>query len=218
MKTKSFPVYILTLGKGGPKMKVTADKPSDLKNFAFRKLGSLIVTNSTMQDFCNGMQLAVMDKPVVDHTGLTDRYDFQLNWTPDESQFASMGVHIPPPNPDDTTAPPGLYTALLQEQLGLKMERDQSDGPCDGDRQGRKSRARTNSAPVANCPIRNWQLEARGSKLNRDHQPRASKAAMEVLPSRCRCRAGNADSLRDDNQKRASFRSAHGTYQEGEPL
>ena len=55
-------------------------------------VASLSVTNSTMKDFCDGMQGAVMDKPIVDHTGLTDRYDFQLNWTADESQFAAMGV------------------------------------------------------------------------------------------------------------------------------
>ena len=73
-----------------------------------------------MQDFCNGMQGTVMDKPVVDHTGLTDRYDFKLNWTPDQSQFAQMGAHIPPAS-DDPNAPPSLYTAL-QEQLGLKLE------------------------------------------------------------------------------------------------
>ncbi len=126
---KELAVYALTVGKGGPKMKVTGDKPSDPKNFFFRKLGQLNVTNSSMQDFCNGMQSAVMDKPVVDHTGLTDRYDFLLNWTPDESQFGPMGVHVPPPNPDDTTAPPGLYTAL-QEQLGLKMEATKAMAPA----------------------------------------------------------------------------------------
>ena len=62
-----------------------------------------------------------MDKPVVDHTGLTGRYDFTLKWTPDQSQFASFGAPIPPPDPNDANAPPSLYTAL-QEQLGLKME------------------------------------------------------------------------------------------------
>ena len=66
------------------------------------------------------MQGAVMDKPVVDHTGLTARYDFNLNWTPDESQFEAMGG-FKPPSADDTNAPPALSTAM-QEQLGLKLE------------------------------------------------------------------------------------------------
>ncbi len=78
-------VYALTVAKGGPKMTVTADKPSAPGNFLFGKLGQLHVTNSSMKDFCHGMQEAVMDKPVVDQTGLTDRYDFNLNWTPDQS-------------------------------------------------------------------------------------------------------------------------------------
>jgi len=128
---KELAVYALTVGKGGPKMKVTSDKPSDPKNFFFRgKLGDLNVTNMTMQDFSDGMQSAVMDKPVVDHTGLTDRYDFTLKWTPDESQFGQMGgFRAPPPNPDDAAAPPGLYTAL-QEQLGLKMEATKAMAPA----------------------------------------------------------------------------------------
>ena len=111
--------YALTVAKGGPKLTLTTDQPNAPGNFLFRGLGKLMVSNSTMKDFCHGMQEAVMDKPVVDQTGLTDRYDFNLNWTPDQSQFASFGAHIPAPNPDDPL--PSLYTAL-QEQLGLKME------------------------------------------------------------------------------------------------
>jgi uncharacterized protein (TIGR03435 family) len=113
-------VYALTVSKGGPKMTVTADKPSDHRNFLFRGLGDLTVTNNAMKDFCDGMQGAVMDKPVVDQTGLTDRYDFHLKWTPDMGQFAQMGARVPPPT-DDPNAPPSLYTAL-QEELGLKLE------------------------------------------------------------------------------------------------
>jgi uncharacterized protein (TIGR03435 family) len=121
MEQREMSAYALTVGKGGPKLAVTAARTSTPGNFIFRGLGQLMVTNSTMKDFCQGMQEAVMDKPVVDQTGLTERYDFNLNWTPDLSQFASFGLHIPPPNPDDPNAPPSLFTAL-QEQLGLKME------------------------------------------------------------------------------------------------
>jgi uncharacterized protein (TIGR03435 family) len=117
---KELSVYALEIGKGGPKLTETIHQPADPRNFLFRKLGALMVTNSTMEDFCNGMQGAVMDKPVVDHTGLTARYDFNLNWTPDESQFEAMGG-FKPPSADDTNAPPALSTAM-QEQLGLKFE------------------------------------------------------------------------------------------------
>lgn len=118
---KELNVYALTVAKTGPKMSVTTSQPSDSRNFMFRGLGKLVVTNNTMEDFCRGMQGAVMDKPVVDQTGLKDRYDFNLNWTPDQSQFTAMGANVPQPNLDDPNAPPSLYTAL-QEELGLKLE------------------------------------------------------------------------------------------------
>ena len=118
---KELSVYALTVGKSGPKMTETIHKPTDPVNFIFRgKPGALMVTNATMKDFCDGMQSAVMDKPVVDHTGLTARYDFNLNWTPDESQFESMGGFKPPAT-EDPNAPPALSTAM-QEQLGLKFD------------------------------------------------------------------------------------------------
>jgi uncharacterized protein (TIGR03435 family) len=118
---KELSVYALTAGKSGPKMTETIHKPTDPVNFLFRgKPGALMVTNATMKDFCDGMQSAVMDKPVVDHTGLTARYDFNLNWTPDESQFESMGGFKPPAT-EDPNAPPALSTAM-QEQLGLKFD------------------------------------------------------------------------------------------------
>lgn len=117
---KELSVYALTVAKGGPKMTVTIHQPNDPVNFLFRNIGQLMVTNATMKDFCDGMQGAVMDRPVVDHTGLTARYDFNLNWTADESQFASLGIRVPPPT-DDPKAPPDLYRAL-DEQLGLKLE------------------------------------------------------------------------------------------------
>ncbi len=117
---KELSVYALEIAKGGPKLTETISQPSGPRNFLFRNLGNLTVTNSTMQDFCNGMQGAVMDKPVVDHTGLTARYDFNLKWTPDESQFEAMGGFKPPAT-EDPNAPPALSTAM-QEELGLKFE------------------------------------------------------------------------------------------------
>lgn len=121
MEKREMTAYVLTVAKSGPKLTLSTLPPSSPGGFGFRGLGKLSVANFTMQSFCHGMQEAVMDKPVVDQTGLTGRYDFNLNWTPDQSQFASFGAHIPPPNSDDPNAPPSLYTAL-QEQLGLKME------------------------------------------------------------------------------------------------
>jgi len=116
-------VYAIEVGSGGPKMKVTAAGPNDLQGFGFRGLGDLVVTNMTMKEFATWMQSSVLDKPVVDQTGLTAKYDFTLKWTPDDSQFAQFrgAVTTPPPAAgDNPNAPPSLYTAM-QEQLGLKF-------------------------------------------------------------------------------------------------
>jgi uncharacterized protein (TIGR03435 family) len=115
-------VYAIQVGAGGPKMKVSASGPNDQQGFGFRGLGDLVVINLSMKEFATWMQSSVMDKPVVDQTGLTDRYDFTLKWTPDDSQFAQFrgAVTTPPPAGDNPNAPPSLYTAM-QEQLGLKF-------------------------------------------------------------------------------------------------
>jgi len=115
-------VYVISLASGGPKMTKSTASPDDDQGFTFKRLGNLTVSNMTIADFASWMQSGVMDRPVVDQTGLTDRYDFQLKWTPDESQFGQFrgsGTTVHPPN-DNPDAPPSLYTAL-QEQLGLKM-------------------------------------------------------------------------------------------------
>jgi len=73
-----------------------------------------------MADLAGLFQGAVLDRPVVDQTRVEGRYDFTLNWTPDETQFGGLGLKVPPP-PDNASAPPGLFTAI-QEQLGLKLD------------------------------------------------------------------------------------------------
>ena len=111
-------VYAIIIGKNGPKLTKTDRKPSDNTNFSYTNRVVLTVRNATMADFADGMQASFMDRPVVNQTGLTDRYDFFLKWTPDGSQ-SGLGEKMPPPA-DDANAPPGLYTAI-QEQLGLKL-------------------------------------------------------------------------------------------------
>lgn len=122
-ETRELSVYAITVASGGPKLTKTTAAATDPPGFLFRGIGDLVVRNMTLKDFANGMQSAVMDKPVVDLTELKDRYDFTLKWTPDDSQFAQFRGAVTPPPPaagDNPDAPPSLYTAM-QEQLGLKF-------------------------------------------------------------------------------------------------
>jgi uncharacterized protein (TIGR03435 family) len=122
-ETRELAVYAIKVAPGGPKMTKATEKPDDPGGFGFRGLGDLIVRNFTMAQFATWMQSGVMDKPVVDQTGLTDRYDFDLKWTPDDSQFQQFrgAVNMNTPPSTDPNAPPSLYT-VVQETLGLKIE------------------------------------------------------------------------------------------------
>jgi uncharacterized protein (TIGR03435 family) len=118
---KELSVYVLSVAKTGAKLTKSEGDPNGLPGLFFRgRPGDLGVRNANMADFVGLLQGAVLDRPVVDQTGLTGRFDFSLNWTPDDSQFAGMGAKIPPPT-DSANAPPSLYTAI-QEQIGLKLD------------------------------------------------------------------------------------------------
>lgn len=116
---KELSALLLTVAKSGSKLKASEGDPKGLPGLFFQGVGVLNVTNATVSDFTDLMQQAVLDRPVVDQTGLTGKYDFRLKWTPDEAQLAQMGMKAPPTEVAD--APPNLFTAL-QEQLGLKMD------------------------------------------------------------------------------------------------
>jgi uncharacterized protein (TIGR03435 family) len=116
---KELSVYAIVVAKGGPKL-TKSEATGDTPGLLFQGLGKLPARNTTIAEFAAVMQDAVMDRPVVDQTGIKGRWDFALNWTPDPSQFVGLGVKVPPP-PDDPSAPPDLFTAL-QQQAGLKME------------------------------------------------------------------------------------------------
>ena len=68
-------------------------------------------------------------RTVLDKTGLDGRYDFTLQWTPDQGMMPAGGPGGPGgPVHGDTAADPGgpsLFTAL-QDQLGLKLESQKS--------------------------------------------------------------------------------------------
>jgi len=122
---KQLPYFALTIAKNGPKLKsstlspdASPEGPPPLVFRAFPQLIRLPGRYATMAELASVMQRAVLDRPVVDKTGLSGRYDFDLEWAPDASQFD--GAFGKQTNPDDS-AKPGLFTAI-QEQLGLKLE------------------------------------------------------------------------------------------------
>jgi bla regulator protein BlaR1 len=106
---RELPVYALAVAKGGPKLTRSQSDPSAPGGKGFGPPGNFGATNSTMADVADALGYVVVDRPVVDQTGLTGKFDLKLSWTPDGRTTESAD------------APPDFFTAIQQE-LGLKLE------------------------------------------------------------------------------------------------
>lgn len=116
---KAFAIYELDVARSGPKLKASAERPEDpaqLISTVYPDHLHLPARNATMAEFASLLQRAVLDRPVVDKTGLAGKYDFDLDWTADETQFGGeIGAA-----PADAQSPP--FFKAIEEQLGLKLE------------------------------------------------------------------------------------------------
>ena len=108
---REMPRYTLTVAKGVPRMEATKSPPEDgLPDQTGSIDGGHVFwrfTNNSMADFADFLQ-GVLDRPVVDETGLKGKFDFKLQWT--------AGLQAT----TDPSAAPGFFTAI-QEQAGLKV-------------------------------------------------------------------------------------------------
>jgi bla regulator protein blaR1 len=127
-ETKQLPVYALTVGKNGPKLKPGAGEMIQRKDGSVvknRTLGitfardpngdysqsrmQMIVRNRTVQELVNTLS-NLLDRPLLNRTGLEGEFDFTIEYERDPDVpglFGSVG--------------PGMFTAF-EEQLGLKFE------------------------------------------------------------------------------------------------
>jgi len=114
---KEFSIYELTIAKGGSKLKVAAepDATPQLVGVVYPGKIEVPARSVTMDDFVAMLQRATLDRPTVNKTGLTGKYDFTLDWAPDETQYGGELEKAP----DDAPSPP-LFEAI-QQQLGLKL-------------------------------------------------------------------------------------------------
>jgi uncharacterized protein (TIGR03435 family) len=106
---KEFAVYELVAAKGGPKLKEGADRPT---NGIERRAGHFDAYGTSMGQLAAQLT-SVLDRPVVDKTGIEGFFDFKLDYAEAELQ--------PDPNPAPNAAAADIFAAI-QEQLGLKLE------------------------------------------------------------------------------------------------
>jgi uncharacterized protein (TIGR03435 family) len=130
------PVYALSVAKGGLKLTALTGSCIPLEEFDFRSLrpgekgpaicdsaivrsGKLDFLSMSIADFCQNLALSVLDRPVMDRTGIPGRFNFHLEFAPDEltppltpGNSATAGT---PPEPG-----PSIFTAI--KELGFKIE------------------------------------------------------------------------------------------------
>jgi len=110
-ESKEQRVYFLVVGKGGPKLKeVQPEETKDLdqvrgSRLPMQMMPGRISGRAVPAGALAGVLSHVAGYPVVDHTGLTKTFDFDLKWTPEGNKGNA----------------PDLFAAI-QEQLGLKLE------------------------------------------------------------------------------------------------
>ena len=148
-ESRDAPVYELTVAKNGPKLQPSKEgscipmdlinrpgnvKPGDpMPNFCGggggRRKDGVLITDwyaVSMTEYAGRMLSSQVDRPVIDKTGLTGRFDVHLEFAPDVAMPGAGPVRLngverpdlPAPSADATG--PSIFTAL-QEQLGLKL-------------------------------------------------------------------------------------------------
>ncbi|MDQ6664169.1 MAG: M56 and DUF3738 domain-containing protein [Acidobacteriota bacterium] len=124
--TKEVPGYALVVAKGGSKL-----KPSEGEGTGNRGIRMQRGVMNGMQapvEFLTKSLADVVGKPVIDKTGLAGKYDWKLEWTPDQEQLKPGQTHDNAETAPPDLSGPSIFTAL-QEQLGLKLEATKAPAP-----------------------------------------------------------------------------------------
>ncbi len=77
---KEFAIYALSVAKGGPKLQAAAkpEAPPQLVGVVYPGKIEVPAKSVTMDDFVAMLQRATLDRPTMNRTGLTGKYDFDL--------------------------------------------------------------------------------------------------------------------------------------------
>jgi bla regulator protein blaR1 len=137
-ETRELPMYALVVAKGGPKLtsssKDAAPEPPpagfggtppkgiDARGRMMMSPGRIESQDTNLDMLAHALS-PQLGRSVLDKTGLTGRYDYTLQWMPDNAPppppgGAGSAMHAEPVS-DNAQVP--LFTAI-QEQLGLKLE------------------------------------------------------------------------------------------------
>jgi uncharacterized protein (TIGR03435 family) len=117
---KTLPVYEISVAGTALKLTASSGDANGFGTFGFPGYGAMVVNNSTLTEFANFLQRYVLDRPVLNQTAVEGRYNFRLDWTPDDSQFPGRTDQLRSIAPDRNFEPPDIFAAM-QSQLGLRL-------------------------------------------------------------------------------------------------
>lgn len=118
---REFAAYVLTVAKDRPNLK-PGQPNGNLHGIGIQpaKTGAMLFANNApIPAFTSFLQSLVFDRPVVDRTGLTGRYDITITFTPDDSLFSGhspVAIQL-----EDGVEPAPRFFDAIQQQLGLKL-------------------------------------------------------------------------------------------------
>jgi uncharacterized protein (TIGR03435 family) len=122
---KDFNVYALVVGKNGPKLKESPKDTDALPGASFgismgpSAVGRIEAKRADMTALANTLPRFV-GRPVVDQTGIEGRYDFELEFSPDDMK--ALGVPPPPESASHAAAELGVSLFTSVQRLGLRLE------------------------------------------------------------------------------------------------
>jgi uncharacterized protein (TIGR03435 family) len=133
--TVTRPVYALVIAKGGSKLKATVPGSQSTIEAGGHPVqfsggrGMMSAHGTPMIVLVRFLSQQGLGRPVLDQTGLTGEYDFELKWNPDLDspgmmQGPSHNAGFAPPE----SSGPSIFTAI-QDQLGLKLKA--TEGPLE---------------------------------------------------------------------------------------
>jgi uncharacterized protein (TIGR03435 family) len=137
---KELPVYAMVVAKGGPKIAVSAGDPNDFPGIGFgREPGVLFLMgrNTGFNGVANGLQSNILDKPVVDQTGLTGRYDFTFEMDARPHPVGQLRRARDSQSWRRRSAARYLYRVSATARA--EASTNQGSCRCDGDRQDREA-------------------------------------------------------------------------------
>lgn len=111
---KAMPVWNLTVAKGGPKLRESAEDAAFQLRIKSGKTSRLTAVHVSIEQLIESIQFHT-GRPVLDKTQLGGTFDFELEY--DTQGLSAAG----PDSPGDETTGNSIFVSL-QKQLGLKLE------------------------------------------------------------------------------------------------